>query len=317
MKVVVILPCYNEGSAIYSVVKSFKQALPDTEIHVFDNGSKDDTSIEASRAGAIVSHVNARGKGNVVRRMFANIDADVYLMADGDGTYDASSARLLVDELLEGHFDMVVGIRKSTQNELTYRRGHVLGNSMLTGIVSMIFGAGFTDMLSGYRAFSRRFVKTFPAFSLGFEIETELNIHALRLGLPYSEVETLYSERAAGSVSKLSTYKDGIKILWFIIFLFKEYKPFPFFGLISAALAIISVLLSVPIILHFIETGLVPRVPTAVLSVGIMLGALLTFIAGVILDSVSRSRREQLQLHYLSYPMFNKVSGKNSNNSKS
>ena len=311
MKVVVVLPCYNEGSAIYAVVRSFQQALPDAEIHVFDNGSNDNTSTEASRAGAIVSYVKERGKGNVVRRMFANIDADVYLMADGDGTYHAASSSLLVDELLEGDFDMVVGVRKAVANELTYRRGHVLGNNVLTGIVSLIFGAGFTDMLSGYRAFSRRFVKTFPAFSVGFEIETELNIHALRLGLPYSEVETPYSERAEGTVSKLSTYKDGIKILWFIVFLFKEHKPFPFFALISAILATISVLLSVPIILQFIETGLVPRIPTAVLSVGIMLGALLTFITGVILDSVSRSRREQLQLHYLSYPMVKKISGKN------
>ena len=299
MRTAVILPCYNEESAIFEVVHSFKTALPEASIHVFDNNSNDNTISEAKRAGAIVSTVNRRGKGNVVRRMFADIDADVYLMADGDGTYDSHSAGKLIDTLVEGNYDMVVGSREPVQEEQAYRRGHVLGNKVLTGIVRFIFGAGFTDMLSGYRVFSRRFVKTFPAFSGGFEIETELTIHALRLGLPYAEVATTYSERIEGSTSKLSTYKDGFRILFFIFFLFKEYRPFPFFSLISAGLALLSIAIAFPVFIHFFETGLVPRVPTAILSMGIMISALLALVSGIVLDSVSRGRREHLQLHYL------------------
>lgn len=301
MKTAVILPCYNEGSAIYDVVTSFHLNLPGADIYVFDNNSEDNTAEEAIRAGAIVKRVEQRGKGNVVRRMFADIDADVYLMADGDGTYDASYANELVSKLVNGDNDMVVGTRQSKQTELAYRRGHVLGNRVLTGIVRFIFGTGFTDMLSGYRAFSRRFVKTFPAFSAGFEIETELTIHALRLKLPCDEVETPYFERSEGSSSKLSTYKDGFRILFFILFLFKEHKPLPFFGLVSASFAALSVILSLPVILQFIETGLVPRIPTVLLSTGLMITAILLFITGLILDSVSRGRIEFLHLQYLHY----------------
>jgi len=301
MKVAVILPCYNEGSAIYGVVTSFRQNLKDADIYVFDNNSDDNTAEEATRAGAIVRSVQARGKGNVVRRMFADIDADVYLMADGDGTYDASYAKKLVDKLVDGNKDMVVGTRQPKRAELAYRPGHVLGNRVLTGIVRFIFGTGFTDMLSGYRAFSKRFVKTFPAFSSGFEIETELTIHALRLKLPCDEVKTPYFERGEGSTSKLSTYKDGFRILRFILFLFKEHKPLPFFSLIAVSLAAFSVLLAMPVILEFIETGLVPRIPTLLLSTGIMITAILLFISGLILDSVSRGRGEVLQLQYLKF----------------
>ena len=299
--VAVVLPCYNEGSAIYEVVQSFKAALPTSVIYVFDNNSSDNTAAEANRAGAKVCHVLRRGKGNVVRRMFADIDADIFLMADGDGTYDASCAAELVRELREGNLDMVVGSRQPVQKELAYRRGHVLGNRLLTGIVRFIFGAGFTDMLSGYRAFSNRFVKTFPAFSEGFEIETELTIHALRLQLPYSEIATPYHERAEGTSSKLSTFTDGFRILRFIFFLFKEHKPFPFFALIAAVMAFSSILMAAPLLLHFVETGLVPRLPTAILSVGVMVSAILMLVVGIILDSVSRGRRESLQLQYLHY----------------
>lgn len=301
MKTAVILPCYNEGSAIYDVVAAFRLNLPNADVYVFDNNSDDNTAEEAKRAGAVVKRVKQRGKGNVVRRMFADIDADVYLMADGDGTYDASYASELVSKLVDGDNDMVVGIRQPKQTELAYRRGHVLGNRVLTGIVRFIFGTGFTDMLSGYRAFSRRFVKTFPAFSSGFEIETELTIHALRLKLPCDEVKTPYFERGEGSSSKLSTYKDGFRILFFILFLFKEHKPLPFFGLVSASLAVLSVIFALPVIVQFIETGLVPRIPTVLLSTGIMITAILLFITGLILDSVSRGRGEFLQLQYLQY----------------
>ncbi|MEM7359163.1 MAG: glycosyltransferase family 2 protein [Pseudomonadota bacterium] len=301
MKVAVILPCYNEGPAIYQVVRSFKENLPEATVYVFDNASTDNTAEEALRAGATVHRVNRQGKGNVVRRMFADIEADCYLMADGDETYDASYARKLIDCLVNEKLDMVVGTREPVNKELAYRPGHVFGNKLLTGIVRFIFGTGFTDMLSGYRVFSRRFVKTFPAFSEGFEIETELTIHALRLGLPYAEVPTPYYERGEGSNSKLSTFKDGFRILWFIFILFKEHKPFPFFGILAIVLASLSVILATPLLMEFIATGLVPRLPTAILSTGLMISAVLSFITGVILDSLSLGRRENLQLQYLQY----------------
>lgn len=305
MKIAVILPCYNEGLAIHKVVTAFRDNLPEATIYVFDNASQDNTAEEARRAGAIVHRVNRQGKGNVVRRMFADIEADCYLMADGDETYDAGSARKLIDCLVNENLDMVVGTREPENKDLAYRPGHVFGNKLLTGIVRFIFGTGFTDMLSGYRAFSRRFVKTFPAFSEGFEIETELTIHALRLGVPYAEVKTPYYERPEGSSSKLSTFKDGFRILWFIFILFKEHKPFPFFGIIAVLLAILSIVLASPLLMEYLETGLVPRLPTAVLSTGMMISALLSFITGVMLDSVNLGRRENLQLQYLQYKPVN------------
>jgi glycosyltransferase involved in cell wall biosynthesis len=302
MKVAVILPCYNEEAAIYDVVKSFAKSLPQARICVFDNNSEDKTVSEAIRAGASIHSVGLQGKGNVVKRMFADLDADVYLMADGDGTYDAASAPKLVDTLIEQQVDMVVGVRESVGDEKTYRRGHVLGNKVLTNIVRFIFGTGFTDMLSGYRAFSKRFVKTFPIISSGFEIETEITIHALRIGAPCAEVQTPYSERIEGSTSKLSTYRDGFRILSFIGFLFREFKPFPFFGLVAIVLALLSITLATPIIFEYIETGLVPKIPTAILSTGVMIAALLSLVTGIIIASLNRGRKEALLLQYLRYP---------------
>jgi glycosyltransferase involved in cell wall biosynthesis len=303
MEIAVILPCRNEEKAIYKVVADFRKFLPEATIYVFDNNSTDKTIEEAQRAGCEVRSVKDAGKGNVVRKMFADIEADVYLMADGDGTYDANYARALVDELLVDSNDMVVGTRKS-QEELAYRRGHKFGNRLLTGIVRFIFGSGFTDMLSGYRAFSRRFVKTFPSFSSGFEIETELTIHALWLGLPCSEIETPYYQRAEDSNSKLSTYKDGFKILMLILALFKDHKPFAFFGFISTGLAILSLILAAPVVVDFVSTGLIERVPTLLLCTGMMLTAVLLFVSGVILDSLNRGRRENFKLHYLKHQAF-------------
>ncbi len=301
MKIAVLLPCHNEGAAIYDVVQNFRKVLPDADIFVYNNNSTDNTVEEATRAGAIVREVRRKGKGMVVRRMFADIDADIYLMADGDGTYDFDSAPDLINKLIRDRLDMVVGARIPVDSDKAYRPGHAFGNKLLTGIVRMIFGTGFTDMLSGYRAFSKRFVKSFPALATGFETETELTIHALQMSVPCGEVETPYHERAEGTKSKLSTYKDGFKILSFIMLLFKEVKPFPFFGLIALVLAMLSIGLAIPVVMDYLETGLVPRFPTAILSMGIMLTAVLSLMTGLILDGVSRGRRELKRLQYLSY----------------
>lgn len=298
-KIAVVLPCYNEGQAIDAVIKSFKNALPSAEVFVFDNNSSDNTVEVARNAGAHVIQERFQGKGNVVRRIFAEVDADCYLMADGDGTYDAKAAPDMVRALFDGHLDMVVGCRQSVEGEKTYRAGHAFGNKLLTGLAQNIFGQGFSDMLTGYRAFSRRFAKSFPVLSAGFEIETEITVHCLSLKLPACEIQTNYYERAEGTESKLSTYRDGWRILMMIMRLFKEIKPLLFFGIVSAVLAVLSIALAIPLIIEFRETGLVPRYPTAVLCTGMMITAFLTSACGIILDSLARKSLEAKKMAYL------------------
>ncbi|MBT8076074.1 MAG: glycosyltransferase [Gammaproteobacteria bacterium] len=302
LRIAVILPCYNEEHAIAQVIDGFRSSLPKADIFVFDNHSSDRTAEVSRAAGATVVHVELKGKGNVVRRMFADIDADVYLMADGDATYDASVAQTLVDKLLGENLDMVVGCRVDRGEAENYRRGHRFGNQMLTGSVRRIFGGQFSDMLSGYRAFSRRFVKSFPALAMGFEIETELTIHALELRMPCGEVETKYGSRPEESESKLSTYRDGLRILRTIMRMYMVERPLQFFSIIGAVLALTSVGLAIPVFQEYFATGLVPRFPTAILSTGLMLAALLSLGCGLLLDNVTRGRQEQRRFAYLSIP---------------
>ncbi|MEE3626663.1 glycosyltransferase family 2 protein [Nitrospirillum sp. BR 11752] len=299
--VAVLVPCYNEEAAIAKVVADFKAALPDATVYVYDNNSKDRTVEVARAAGAVVRTEPLQGKGNVVRRMFADIEADVYVMVDGDDTYHAASAPALVDRLVTEQLDMVNGARV-TEIEAAYRPGHRFGNLLLTGLVTFIFGKRTNDMLSGYRVFSRRFVKSFPALAGGFETETELTVHALELRMPIAEVETPYKDRPPGSVSKLSTYKDGMRILWMITKLVKEERPMLFFGVAALLFALLSVILGIPIFVTFVETGLVPRLPTAVLATGLMILAFLSLTCGLILDTVTRGRREMKRLRYLEIP---------------
>jgi len=298
LRLAVLVPCYNEAAAITQVVAGFREALPEARILVFDNNSTDRTVELAQEAGAETRHVPQQGKGNVVRRMFADVEADVYLLVDGDATYDAASAPMLVERLLAEGLDMVVAARKDSQTD-AYRRGHRFGNRILTEFVAQVFGRAFSDILSGYRAFSRRFVKSFPAIATGFEIETELTIHALELRMPIAEVETPYYARPEGSESKLHTYRDGWRILRTIIRLYQLQRPLAFFSVIAALLATASFLLAVPIVITFLKTGLVPRLPTAVLSTGLMLLASLALTCGLILDNVTRGRQEMKRLHYL------------------
>jgi len=297
-RIAVLVPCYNEASTVAGVVSAFQAVLPSATVYVYDNNSTDDTSAQASAAGAVVRKETLQGKGNVIRRMFADIDADIYVLVDGDGTYDAASAPRMIDRLLDDDLDMVNAARDATED--AFRAGHRFGNKLLTGIVSRIFGNRLTDMLSGYRVFSRRFAKSFPGLAHGFEIETELTVHALELRLPIAEVRAAYGARPPGSASKLATLRYGIRVLWTIVVLIKEERPLPFFGLIAAILVVTSVLLTVPIFLTFMETGLVPRVPTAVLATGMMVLAFLSLACGLILDTVTRGRRELKRLHYLS-----------------
>jgi glycosyltransferase involved in cell wall biosynthesis len=299
-RVAVLIPCYNEQAAIGGVVAAFRKALPQAAIHVYDNNSSDRTAEVARKAGAIVGNELRQGKGHVVRRMFADIDADVYVLVDGDSTYDAPSAPKLVERLVADNLDMVVAARVDRE-EAAYRRGHRFGNQMLTEFVAQIFGRSFSDILSGYRAFSRRFVKSFPALSTGFEIETELTIHALELGMPVAEVKTPYYARAEGTASKLNTWRDGLRILWTIGRLFRTERPLAFFGAIGVWLAIISIALSVPVIRTYIATGTVPRLPTAVLATGMMVLAFLSIASGLVLDTVTRGRREMKRLAYLAH----------------
>ncbi|HMN51648.1 MAG: glycosyltransferase [Xanthobacteraceae bacterium] len=301
LKIAVIVPCYNEEAAIGTVVKQFRAALPSADIYVYDNNSKDNTVAEAKKAGAIVGIETRQGKGHVVRRMFGDIDADVYVMIDGDATYDAPSAPKMIATLIEEKLDMVVGSRVD-QEEAAYRPGHRFGNWVLTTFVTRVFGKSFSDILSGYRIFSRRFVKSFPALSTGFEIETELTVHSLQLGMPVAEIETPYYARPEGSTSKLNTYRDGIRILWTIGKLFRTERPMQFFSIISAFFFILSVLISIPVFRTFFETGLVPRLPTAILATALMLLSFLSLMSGLILDTVTRGRRELKRLTYLSYP---------------
>jgi len=303
LRIAVVIPCYNEALAVAQVVEGFRAALPEAEVHVFDNNSSDDTTAVARAAGAVVTHVAARGKGNVVRRMFADVEADVYVMADGDATYDGPAARRLIDRLVEGNLDMVVGNRVDDgQNALTYRAGHRFGNRLLTGAVVQLFGGGLTDMLSGYRVFSRRYAKSFPALSRGFEIETELTVHALELRMPYAEESTAYSTRPEGSESKLSTYRDGWRILKTICKLFVSERPLQFFSIIGGILVALSVVLAAPLFMTYMQTGLVPRLPTAVLVTGAMLAAMLSFVCGIVMHTVTLGRQEAKRLCYLSVP---------------
>lgn len=297
-RIAVLIPCYNEEVAISAVVRDFRAALPEAAIFVFDNNSRDRTVEIAREAGAIVCRVPLQGKGNVVRRMFADIDADVYLLVDGDDTYHAASARDMVDRLLAENLDMVVG-RRITDEATAYRQGHRFGNWVLTECVAQLFGRAFTDILSGYRVFSRRYVKSFPALATGFEIETELTVHALELRMPIEEIDTPYKSRPEGSVSKLNTYRDGIRILWMILKLFRQERPLFFFGSIGSGLWIASVLLSIPLFLTYAETGLVPRFPTAILVTGMMLTGFVSLACGLILDTVTRGRQEIKLLAYL------------------
>lgn len=298
-RIAVLVPCYNEEAAVATVVANFRNALPAAEIYVYDNNSRDRTASIARDAGAIVRSERRQGKGHVVRRMFADVEADIYVLVDGDATYDAPSAPCMIDKLLDEHLDMVVGLRID-QSQAAYRLGHRTGNRMLTGFLAWTFGRDFQDILSGYRVFSRRFVKSFPVLSDGFEIETELAVYALELSLPVAEVETPYYARPEGSFSKLNTWRDGFRILGTMLKLYRAEKPLRFFGAIGILLAAVSVLLSIPIVITFIETGLVPRLPTAVLSMGLMIMAMLSVSSGLVLDTVTRGRREMKMLAYLS-----------------
>jgi glycosyltransferase involved in cell wall biosynthesis len=301
LKTAVLIPCYNEEAAIEKVVADFHRVLPNAAIYVYDNNSRDRTVDVAKRAGAIVRSEPLQGKGNVVRRMFADIEADIYVLVDGDATYDAASAPQMIEMLCRDSLDMVNGARV-TDIQKAYRPGHRFGNWLLTGMVAWIFGSRISDMLSGYRVMSRRYVKSFPALAAGFETETELTVHALELRMPISEIATPYKDRPEGSVSKLSTFKDGFRILWTILVLVKEERPMQFFSLLALFLVIIATLLVVPIILHFMHTGLVPRLPTAVLSMGIMILAFLSLTCGLILDTVTRGRQEMKRMRYLNIP---------------
>jgi Glycosyl transferase family 2 len=297
-RIAVLVPCYNEEAAIAQVVADFRACLPDAVVCVYDNNSTDHTVEVARAAGAVVRREHRQGKGHVVRRMFADVEADIYVLVDGDATYDAPSARAMIARLVEGGLDMVVGARRD-EEAAAYRLGHRLGNQMLTGFVAQVFGSPFADMLSGYRVFSRRFVKSFPVLSSGFEIETELTIHALNLELPVAEIETPYFARPPGSVSKLSTWSDGLRILATIVRLYRAERPLPFFAGIGAILAVISIVLAVPIFVTYVEQGVVPRFPTAVLATGLMILAWLAVACGLVLDTVTRGRREMKMLAYL------------------
>ena len=299
--IAVLLPCYNEAATIAQVVANFRSALPEATIYVFDNNSKDDTAALARAAGAIVKPVHKQGKGNVVRRMFADVEADAYLMADGDLTYDHTRACDLLAPVIDGSADMVIGTRQAV-GKASYPPGHRFGNRLFNLIVGNIFGEGLQDIFSGYRAFSHRFVKSFPAHSEGFEIETEMSIFLLEQRIPYLEIPTAYGERPAGSHSKLHTYRDGMRILLTILRLFKESRPMLFFSMIAFLFAGISLIFGIPVIREYLQTGLVPRQPTAILATGIGILAAITFFAGMMLDSVARTYRETRHLRYLTVP---------------
>jgi glycosyltransferase involved in cell wall biosynthesis len=299
-RIAVLVPCYNEEVAVAKVIAAFKKALPGAVVHVYDNNSSDRTVAVARKAGAVVGNETRQGKGHVVRRMFADIDADIYVLVDGDATYDAPSAPKMIERLLGENLDMVVA-RRADRDDSAYRRGHRSGNYLFTWFVAGMFGSSFTDILSGYRVFSRRFVKSFPALSTGFEIETELTIHALELGMPVGEIETPYFARPEGSASKLNTWRDGLRISWMIQRLYRTERPLQFFGFIALVLAALSIALAVPVIETYLETGLVPRIPTAILATGMMLAAFLALASGLVLDTVTRGRREMKRLAYLAH----------------
>lgn len=300
-RVAVLLPCYNEAVAIGPTIEAFARALPSATIYVFDNNSSDGSAEVAQAAGAIVRRVRQQGKGHVVRRMFADVEADIYVMADGDATYEAAAAPALIAAMLADQLDMVVGARKS-EVEAAYRAGHRLGNSLLTGLLRQLFGRSFTDILSGYRVFSRRFAKSFPVISQGFEIETEMSVHALELRMPVGEIVTAYAARTEGSTSKLSTFRDGWRILRMMATLYRMERPLWFFGFFSCILAAAGVILFIPVLMTYLHTGLVPRFPTLITIVGLAILAAIGMLTGLILDTVTRGRQEMKRLAYLSYP---------------
>jgi glycosyltransferase involved in cell wall biosynthesis len=298
LRVAVLIPCFNEAVAIGKVVTDFRTSLPDARIYVCDNNSSDDTVAAARTAGAVVRSETLQGKGHVIRRMFADIEADIYVLVDGDDTYDARAAPDMVNLLLENHLDMVSAAR-TTEEDDAYRRGHRLGNLALTGIVRLIFGKRISDVLSGYRAFSRRFVKSFPALAVGFETETEFSVHALALRMPIGELRTRYRVRPTGSASKLRTYADGWLILQTVVILVKEERPLQFFALAAFVLLVVGLGCGIPVVLEFMRTGTVPRLPTAVLATGFVVLSFLSLVCGLVLDSVARGRKEIKRLAYL------------------
>jgi glycosyltransferase involved in cell wall biosynthesis len=300
-RIAVLVPCYNEEAAIATVVRDFRAALPGATIYVYDNNSRDQTVARAQEAGAVVRLETRQGKGNVVRRMFADIEADLYVLVDGDDTYDASAAGRMIAGLRESGADLLTARRIHTETA-AYRPGHVLGNRVLTGLTATLFNVHLSDMLSGYRVFSRRFVKSFPFTAEGFGIETELTVHAARLMMPMIEMDTRYKERPAGSVSKLNTWRDGFRILSTIFYLVREERPLVFFSSIFAVLALASMLVGAPVISEFLRTGLVPRLPTALLATGLMVLAFMALMCGLILDTVTRGRWEQKRMAYLAIP---------------
>ncbi len=300
-RIAVLVPCYNEETAIATVVRDFRAALPGAVIYVYDNNSKDQTAARARDAGAVVRREMRQGKGNVVRRMFADIESDIYVLVDGDDTYDASAAPAMIRAAIDNGDDLLTARRIHTDSA-AYRPGHVLGNRLLTGLTATLFNVKLSDMLSGYRVFSRRFVKSFPFTAEGFGIETELTVHAVRLMMPMSEMDTRYKERPAGSVSKLNTYRDGFRILWTIGYLVREERPLVFFSGFFVILALASLLIGAPVVSEYLQTGLVPRLPTAVLATGLMLLGFLSLMAGLILDTVTRGRWENKRMAYLSIP---------------
>jgi glycosyltransferase involved in cell wall biosynthesis len=300
-RVAVLIPCFNEAIALPGVIAGFRAALPDATIHVYDNNSTDGTEAVAATAGARVAHEARQGKGHVVRRMFADIDADFFVLVDGDGTYDPASAPAMLEKLIAERLDMVTGVRMHEGDD-AYRPGHVMGNALLTGLVGRLFGARLGDMLSGYRVFSRRFVKSFPALAGGFETETEFCVHALQLAMPIGELPTRYHARPAGSASKLRTYRDGARILRLIFLLVKDERPVPFFSWLAVALFAAGLGLGIPVVLEFLHTSLVPRLPTALVAASLVILSFLAVACGLILDSVARGRREMKRLAYLAIP---------------
>lgn len=297
-KVAVLVPCYNEEVAIAKVVAGFRAVLPDATIYVYDNNSTDRTVEVATRAGAVVRREQHQGKGHVVRRMFTDVDADIYVLVDGDATYDAPSAPVMIERLVRDRLDMVCAVRVDSE-EAAYRLGHRAGNRLFTGFVGHVFGQSFSDMLSGYRVFTRRFVKSFPVLSGGFEIETELTIHALELELPVGEMTTPYYSRPSGSASKLSTWRDGYRIMRTVLRLYRAERPLALFSALGASIAIASIGLAIPVFITYVQEGTVPRLPTAILSTGLMLVAVLLVACGLVLDTVTRGRRELKLLAYL------------------
>lgn len=303
-RIAVLIPCHDEAVSIGRVVAGFRAALPGATVHVYDNNSTDGTAAIARAAGAVVRHEPLQGKGNVVARMFADVEADLYLLVDGDDTYPPEAAPAMIARLLEGRLDMVTGVRQA-EGGGAYRPGHRFGNLMLTGMVRLVFGNRISDMLSGYRAFSRRFVKSFPALAEGFETETEFTVHALELRLAVGEVPVAYRERAAGSASKLRTFRDGFRILGTILSLIKRERPLAFFGLIAAGLLALGAAMFAPVLQTYLQTGLVPRLPTFLAVIACWIVAMLSLSCGLVLDTVTRGRREAKRIAYLSIPATN------------